>query len=578
MSAADPHRGPSPDQHPGPVPGPSGHGTGPAGGSLPGAPPTPAPAEDGWRRVSVISPLVRGWIALAAIAFFFGRDWFEGLFGPGARTGLPGAIGLPLAIAVVLGVVALIALGFLVSWYFTRYQVTAEYVRVNSGILFRQNRQARLDRVQAIDVVQPFLARVFGLAELKFEVADAGESAVRLAFLRLSEAQQLRATILARASGAQVAPDAAGGVPEAPEREVVAVPPGRIVGAVLLSGTTVLLLAAVVVVGTVTVVFRTPLAAPALIPMALGVAGAYWNALNSGYNFRAALSPDGIRVRYGLLDTRAQTVPPGRVQAVGIDQPLLWRLKGWYRINANVAGYGAAVSGEGQARATLLPVGTRAEVFSILALVLPDPGTGRPLDVFTAGLEASGPAEGFTTAPRRARWLAPLTWRRSGFAVTGTALLVRSGSFHRRLAVVPHERTQSLSLHQGPIERSLRVMELQLQTTPGPVAPSLSHIDETAALELFSSQARRAAEARRRSVPERWMSPIQQPSGAVMPPAPSYGPPGAGPTQAPAPSYGPPGAGPTQEAPPGDGPPAAAPPDQPTVHQTPEGPGNHEQR
>ncbi|WP_246199672.1 PH domain-containing protein [Arthrobacter zhaoguopingii] len=596
-----------PDPHPGtPYPGPPRDGADPAGGLLPGAPPAPVTVDDSWRRVSVISPLVRGWIALAAIAFFFGRDWFEGLFGPGAREGLPGAIGIGLTIALILGIVVLIALGFLVSWYFTRYQVTAEYVRVNSGVLFRQNRQARLDRVQAIDVVQPFLARIFGLAELKFEVADAGESAVRLAFLRLSEAQQLRATILARASGAAVAPDAFGGIAEAPEREVVAVPSSRVIGAVLLSGTTVLLLAAVIVVATVTVVFRTPFAAPTLIPMALGVAGAYWSALNSGYNFRAALSPDGIRVRYGLLDTRAQTVPPGRVQAVGIDQPLLWRLKGWYRINANVAGYGAGAPGEGQARATLLPVGTRAEVFSILALVLPDPGTVRPLEVFSAGLDASGAAEGFTTAPRRARWLAPLTWRRSGFAVTGTALLVRSGYFHRRLAVVPHERTQSLSLHQGPLERALRVMELQLQTTPGPVAPSLSHIDETAALELFSGQARRAAEARRRSIPEQWMRPIQQPSGAVMPPPPSYGPP-------PIETQEPSGPGSSPHEPPHDQPPPDQPlhdqpphdqvapdqplhdqpphdqvaPDQPPLNpplnspdrrQIPEGPGSHEQR
>ncbi len=486
----------------------------------------PARAErfDGeWRRVSIISPLVRGWIALAAIAFFFGRDWFEGLFGPGNRPGVPGGIGIPWAIAIVLGVVVLIALGFLVSWYFTRYQVTEEHVRVNSGVLFRQNRQARLDRVQAIDVIQPFLARVFGLAELKFEVADAGESAVRLAFLRLSEAQQLRAVILARASGAAAGPERPDGVPEAPEREVVALPPGRVIGGILLSATTVFLVTGAVVVLTVTVVFRTPFAAPVLIPMLLGVASSYWSALNSGYNFRAALSPDGIRVRYGLLDTRAQTVPPGRVQAVGIDQPMLWRLKGWYRINANVAGYGAAVSGEGQARATLLPVGTRDEVFAILALVLPDPGTDHPLEVFTAGIEGKGASGGFTTTPRRARWLAPLTWRRTGFAVTGTALLFRSGRLRRRLAVVPHERTQSLSLHQGPLGRKLSVMELQLQTTPGPVAPALSHIDEATALDLFSSQARRAAAARRRSIPEQWMKPVHQPTGPVMPPPPSYG-------------------------------------------------------
>ena len=48
-----------------------------------------------------------------------------------------------------------------------------------------------------------------------------------------------------------------------------------------------------------------------LIPAVLGMVAAYWNSINRGYNFTAAISPDGIRLRYGLLDTQAQTLPPG---------------------------------------------------------------------------------------------------------------------------------------------------------------------------------------------------------------------------------------------------------------------------
>ena len=47
-----------------------------------------------------------------------------------------------------------------------------------------------------------------------------------------------------------------------------------------------------------------------LIPAALGLAATYWGSFNKGYNFTAAISPDGIRLRYGLLDTQAQTLPP----------------------------------------------------------------------------------------------------------------------------------------------------------------------------------------------------------------------------------------------------------------------------
>ncbi|MHA7179764.1 PH domain-containing protein [Arthrobacter sp. MDB2-24] len=503
---------------------------GPEGGEGAGQPgPVDLHPGDAWQRVHFISPLVRGWIALAAILYFVGRDWFEGLFDAGTRgrSPLPEGVGLLLAAGVVLGVVLVIAAAFFVSWYFTRYQVTAEHVRVHSGVVFRQQRQARLDRVQAIDIVQPFLARIFGLAELKFEVADAGESAVRLAFLKLDDARKLRATILARAAGV-TDPEHPEEALEAPEREVVVIPSARVLGAAVLSGTTIALVVAAAVVVTLGVVFRTPIIATSFIPVLIGVGGSYWSALNTGYNFRAATSPDGIRLRYGLLDTRAQTVPPGRVQALGIVQSPLWRLKGWYRVTGNVAGYGLSASNEGQARTTLLPVGTRDEVLQILALVLPDPGTPRPVEIFSAGMTGRDGEEGFTTTPRRARWLAPLAWRRNGFAVTRTALLLRSGVLWRQLVVVPHERTQSLSIEQGPIDRRFRVSNLQFQTTPGPVTPRVSLVDSAAAEELFHGQAVRAAEARRRSGPEQWMKTrpaepsAQGPVPDVLPEAPVY--------------------------------------------------------
>lgn len=490
-------------------------------------------SPDEWKRVHIISPLVRGWIAIAALIFFGGRDWFEG-FLIGEPRGFRGeAVGsLPIAIAIAVGVVLLIAAGFFLSWYYTRYQVTEEHVRVNSGVIFRQHRQARLDRVQAIDVVQPFLARVFGLAELKFDVADAGESAVRLSFLKLGEAQQLRATILARAAGVAVDPEHPQDIPEAPEREVLALTPARVLGAAALSGNTVTVLISFIAVVVFAIVLDTGVLLAAFVPILIGVISGYWNVLNTGFNFRAAISPDGIRIRYGLLDTRTQTVPPGRVQAVGVVQSPLWRMKGWYKVTVNVAGYGASASGEAQARATLLPVGTLDEVLQVIALVLPDPGTDSPVEVFSAGLAGRDSHAGFITTPRRARLIAPLAWRRNAVAVTRTALLARSGAWWRQLAVVPHERTQSLALHQGPLARRFGVADLIFHTTPGPVSPRVRQIAEQDAWQLFHDQATRAADARRRSRPEQWMRPVQveegvgepdeSPETPVMPPPPSY--------------------------------------------------------
>jgi putative membrane protein len=255
-----------------------------------------------------------------------------------------------------------------------------------------------------------------------------------------------------------------------------------------------------------------------LIPAILGLGTAYWRSFNTGYNFTAAISPDGIRLRYGLLDTRAQTVPPGRIQALKVTQPPLWRVLGWYRIHVNVAGYGEHHRSEGEHRTLLLPVGRKPEVMMMLSLVLPDPGTADPERVFTAGLTGLDSSAGFVTTPKRAWILSPMGWRRNGFLSTDTALLLRSGRLWRKLVMVPHQRTQSIAVHQGPLARLFGVADLVLHTTPGPVAPRLIQAATEEALGLFDQQAARARKARKLQSSEQWLA--QLPPVAMPAPAP----------------------------------------------------------
>lgn len=463
-----------------------------------------------WYRVHPVSPLVRGWIAVLAFAYFWGQNWLEDIFAQGQAS--EGASGrwqftpdLLVTIAVGLGVLVLIVLGFFLSWWFTRYQITERHVNVNSGIVFRQQRQARIDRVQAIDIAQPLIARVFGLAELKFEVADAGETAMSLAFLKLDDAKRLRNTILARAAGLETDATAPSeDAPEAPETVVAVVPAGRLVGSVLLSPW--VWITALVLVGGLLAMRITDGAFSVffLLPFLLGVVPATWGQFSQGYNFRAGVAADGLRLSYGLLDTRHQTVPPGRVQAIQISQGVVWRLFGWHKVVVNVAGYGNA-GGDGASRSTLLPVGTREDVLNVLAVVLPDPGTENPLALIDAGIGGRGPEAGFTNTPRGARLLAPLAWRRQGFAVTGTALLARSGVLVKRLVLVPHERTQGLVLSQGPLARRFGVCDVQLATTSGPVDPCVVQTDVESGRALFLEQAHRAATARHLRDRDHWL-------------------------------------------------------------------------
>jgi putative membrane protein len=170
----------------------------------------------------------------------------------------------------------------------------------------------------------------------------------------------------------------------------------------------------------------------------------------------------------------------------------------------NVAGYG--VTQNQQTEAVLLPVGERFEALLALWLVLPDLGTDDPQALLDAGLSGTGEGMGFVTDPRRAQWLNPWTWRRNGVATTDRAVLLRGGRFVRRLVIVPHERTQSLGIRQGPLQRRLRLASFALHSTPGPISPVMPHLDQAVAGTLLLEQATRARTARARSGPERWMT------------------------------------------------------------------------
>ena len=70
--------------------------------------------------------------------------------------------------------------------------------------------------------------------------------------------------------------------------------------------------------------------------------------------------------------------------------------------------------------------------------------------------------------------------------------------------VVPHQRTQSMALQQGPLARGFRVADLVLHTTAGPVAPRLIQAGLDEARALLDAQSARARAARKRQNSEHW--------------------------------------------------------------------------
>ena len=482
--------------------------------------PPPAAADGQWHRVHPLTPAVTSWQALAVLLVVAVQDIGQNALRQAAEAGVepgPDASWLRAGLPIVLGVAAVVVGLLVLQWRFTRYRVTAEALELRQGVIARKQRRARLDRLQAVDLVQPLVARIFGLARLKLEVAGGAGSSIQLSYLTDTQARQLRNHLLAAAAGLEYETPHA---PEAPERPVAEVPVDRLLVSILLDvGVLVAVVAAagVIVLGLVTAGIG---AAAGVLPIAVGIVTFLWRRFAGAFGFTVTVSPDGLRLRHGLLEHRAQTVPPGRVQAIRLSQPVLWRGPDWWRVVVNVAGYG----GRGDNQHTeneLLPVGTREQAVALLALVLPDLGVEPGEDalaVVTAGLQGRSPgADGYLPAPRQAVWVDPVAWRRTGVRVTHEALLVRRGRLRRHLDVVPHARTQSCALTQGPLQRALGLASVEVHSTRGPIDPVVPHLRLEDATRLLDDQAVRARRARRLAVPDRWLERPPAPAPASAP-------------------------------------------------------------
>jgi putative membrane protein len=382
------------------------------------------------------------------------------------------------------GLSIVFVVGAYLSWRFTRYRIGDGDVRVDSGVFIKRSRRVRIDRLQAIDVVQPLFARALGLAELKLDMAGGREGRVALAYLRLEDARALRASLLAMAAGLDHR------TPEAPERPLVSCSPGTIVGGALLSTQALIGFLWIGLFVVSAVIAGVPGLIGGALPGAVGTFAAVWQTIQLHSGFTVADSPDGLRLRHGLLETRSQTVPPGRVQAVRIVQPFLWRLCGWVRVDANIAGYAGRANEGRHHNSVLLPVGSRQQAVVVLSRVLPG------LDIDAIRLHR---------VPGRAKWRAPLRWWTLRAGSNDELFAVRSGVLTSTYAVMRHEKIQSVALSCGPWQRVLKLATVHLHSTHGPVNIVAPDRDIAEARRIVDTEAARARQGRARSGPERWM-------------------------------------------------------------------------
>lgn len=485
-------------------------------------------------------------------------------------------------------VLVLILVAGSIDWWFTRYSLDDLAIHRRSGFLFKKNRTIRLESVQSVDISRPLVARLLGLSELRFEVADGSSEALHIKYVSARKAEVLRRTAMAsinllrsEAAGRPVdvlpgsmqisaermpdadqlhqpfeasyeasygapAQDGAQPANQQPAPQQGIQQPGvsrrgarmpmplptdpsqppifrisnvRLVASIMLEHLVWLVPAVALMVGAAVIAAILDGESPFLIFMALlpgtfvpllGYLGTLWARFDGAANFKITPSGQGgVTLRYGFTGTHTQNVMVERIQALAVEQSILWRAFGWYRIKMTIAGIGIEKNDNQKlvTRNVALPVGNKQETLMVLRLLLPALDEAQAqvlLDTADGSLKRQTPqVPAMIVTPSSARWMDLLTWKRNGVTTVGyTAgsvqastridsdaarssvgehtrgdlLLIRGGYFIRTLSIVPVSRVLSVSRGQGPLQRAFGCASVHFGTVPGPVRTLMMHL------------------------------------------------------------------------------------------------------
>jgi putative membrane protein len=315
------------------------------------------------------------------------------------------------------------------------------------------------------------------VAELRIRLASGGGKAGRLAYLSNAEAETLRARLLALSHGMAEA------TPAPPEQTLVTVAPARLFASILLSGTGLVLELAIVALAVLAVV-APAIEAAAISAGATGLfalAIALFRRFNGDYRLTVTDASDGLHLRSGLVETSAETIPTGRIQAIRMIEPLAWRPFGWCRLEVDVAGQkskGRQDRNQSKAARALLPVGSRDQASFLLARVF------------------NGLPEERLAPPARARWKSPLRFRYLSGAINERYAVTTSGRLQRVTDWVPLAKIQSMRLVEGPLQRRLHLSSIHLDTAGRRVHAVLRDRDRIEAGKLLRELPDRCRHAR----------------------------------------------------------------------------------
>ena len=396
-----------------------------------------------------------------------------------------------------------------------KYRLTEDELVTTQGILHRQERRIPVNRIQDLSFEATILRRMFGLVVVSVETASGQGAEAKLDSLSRYDGQRLREALHVVRARLQSIGEVTE-LPVAPPEHVLFATTG---GELTLLGLTNNRVGAILV-GLVALFefaddfgfggvvggvfgnflewmggFSPPIIAILVATLLFMVLMAGW-AISVGaslvmfHGFTLVLRGDVLQRRYGLLTTRAASLPRRKVQRVLLEQSLLRRLLRLIVVKADSAGSGMNEKEEVKTgRDIIVPLTSLARGEALVPILLPgmEPWTLMwrrvsprvVLRIFMKGVILTAlllglgiPTIGLPALAALA--VLPVAWMIGFLSYQNLAysrieghVAMRWGIIGRYRSLVPYRKVQAVALRAGPIERMLGLATLTVYVAGG---------------------------------------------------------------------------------------------------------------
>jgi putative membrane protein len=428
--------------------------------------------------------LVRGGsrgLGFAVAGFVLGSAGGGALAAEGILPPIASASGIPLAF-----LFGAVGLGYEVIWHQRfEYDLTQDTLNIDSGVLFRREREIPFRRIQNVDIRRSLFQRLLQIARVNIETAGGGSTEASLQYVGVEEARRLQREIQRRKG--RSAEETAAEDAEAPGAEQRAEPETEllfdlddrdlILYSILSFDPRVLSVLFVIIPSVAPMMGADVDQLTASVFLALGFLGALVLAFGiwvfsafarfvQFYGFKLRRVGDELRYERGLLQRYDGSIPLEKIQSVVVEENFLMRHFGFASLSIQTAGYAPGASPSGGSEAAV-PLAKRGELFELARTIEPfempsferPPETARRryairyslvvgallavafgVDRFLVTVPWYLVAVLFVPIPYAAR----KKWAHRGWALLDGYAATRNGFWRRRIHVVPDFRVQTV--------------------------------------------------------------------------------------------------------------------------------------